>query len=64
MSNRKKQRVRISDLIDVTLLISRGNLNLEMVVKALKITFVKRKTHDLPEKLIPPPKECGSVKGF
>jgi hypothetical protein len=51
----------VKDLIDMALLISEGNLNRELVVKALKVTFTKRKTHDLPDKLIPPPKEWGPI---
>ncbi len=58
---RENPNSRVKDLVDMTLLLLEGNLNREMVVSAMKATFAKRKTHDLPEKLIPPPKEWDPV---
>ncbi len=52
---RENPNSRVKDLIDMALLIMGGNLNRKMIMDALAITFTKRKTHDLPEKLIPPP---------
>lgn len=48
---------RTKDLVDLVLLIERGNLEVEAVRVALIATFQRRSTHNLPTKLMPPPEE-------
>jgi hypothetical protein len=46
---------RTKDLIDLVLLIERGQLQAKFIQTALAITFQTRKTHPLPKQLPPPP---------
>ena len=48
---------RVKDLVDVALLIASGGLNRERILDALRLTFERRGTHDLPVALVPPPAE-------
>jgi hypothetical protein len=48
---------RVKDLVDVALLIASGGLDRERILDALRLTFERRETHDLPEGLVPPPAE-------
>lgn len=46
---------RVKDLVDLALLVETGDLDQECVQKALQKTFLRRKTHDIPEQLPEPP---------
>jgi hypothetical protein len=48
---------RVRDLVDMVLLIQSGTLRREIVADALRITFQRRKTHDMPQALAQPPAE-------
>lgn len=64
---------RVRDLVDMVLLIQVGILRGEVVPNAVRTTFQRRKTHDLPKALAQPPadwerpfsalaKECGLLE--
>jgi hypothetical protein len=46
---------RVKDLIDLALLIGSGELDKQRIRDALRLTFERRGTHDLPASLVPPP---------
>lgn len=46
---------RVKDLVDLALLIGAGDLDKQRSLDALRLTFERRRTHDLPTGLIPPP---------
>ncbi len=46
---------RVKDLVDLALMIGSGGLDKERILDALRLTFEKRETHDLPADLLPPP---------
>jgi hypothetical protein len=46
---------RVKDLVDLALLIGAGGLDKQRILDALRLTFDRRGTHDLPPGLIPPP---------
>jgi hypothetical protein len=46
---------RVRDLVDLHLLIASDSLDLSLCNEALRRTFVRRKTHELPKNLVPPP---------
>ena len=46
---------RVKDLVDLALLIGSGGLDTQRVLEALRLTFERRGTHDLPASLVPPP---------
>jgi hypothetical protein len=48
---------RVKDLVDMALLIQSYEMDYERVVSALKQTFVRRGTHELPDTLNNPPQE-------
>ncbi len=48
---------RVKDLVDLVLLIELGLPDGELVVRALDATFARRRTHALPQTLLPPPEE-------
>jgi hypothetical protein len=52
---RNSANSRVKDLVDLVLLIESGGLNQQRVLAALLLTFERRKTHDLPAHLVPPP---------
>ena len=52
---RSASNSRVKDLVDMALLIRAGGLNGRTIVDALRLTFDRRGTHDLPERLAPPP---------
>jgi hypothetical protein len=67
---RNSPNSRVKDLVDLALLIGSGELDKQRVQDALRLTFERRRTHDLPPVLAPPPadwqipfqalaKECG-----
>ena len=46
---------RVKDLVDLALLIGSGGLDKQRILEALRLTFERRGTHDLPASLVPPP---------
>ena len=50
-----RENTRVKDLVDLVLLIERTSLNAVHLPKAIRETFQRRKTHDVPSALIPPP---------
>ncbi|MFN0106359.1 MAG: nucleotidyl transferase AbiEii/AbiGii toxin family protein [Bryobacteraceae bacterium] len=46
---------RVKDLVDLALLIGSVGLDRQRLLDALRLTFEKRGTHDLPATLVPPP---------
>jgi nucleotidyltransferase AbiEii toxin of type IV toxin-antitoxin system len=46
---------RVKDLVDLALLIGSGGLDKHKILDALRLTFERRGTHDLPASLMPPP---------
>lgn len=50
-----QENTRVKDLIDLVLLIERTRLDTARLPKAIRETFQRRKTHDVPPALIPPP---------
>jgi len=46
---------RVKDLVDLALLIGSGGLDTQRILEALRLTFERRGTHDLPASLVPPP---------
>ena len=43
------------DLVDLVLLIRSGGMDKQRILDALRLTFERRGTHDLPGGLVPPP---------
>ncbi len=50
-----KEMSRVKDLVDMVLLIENGMPSSAHVVKAVKATFKRRKTHTVPDALVSPP---------
>jgi predicted nucleotidyltransferase component of viral defense system len=48
---------RVKDLVDMLLLIQLNQMNQDKLLSALKKTFARRRTHELPETLPQPPQE-------
>lgn len=48
---------RVKDLVDMMLLIQLNRMNEEKLLSALKQTFARRRTHEIPKTLAPPPQE-------
>jgi hypothetical protein len=46
---------RVRDLVDLHLLIASGSLDASLCTDALRQTFERRNTHELPKELVPPP---------
>ena len=46
---------RVKDLVDLALLIGSGGLDKQRIMEALRLTFERRGTHNLPASLVPPP---------
>jgi Nucleotidyl transferase AbiEii toxin, Type IV TA system len=52
---RNNANSRVKDLVDLTLLIGSSGLDKQRILDALRLTFERRGTHDLPADLLPPP---------
>jgi hypothetical protein len=50
-----RENTRVKDLIDLILLIERTRLDTARLPKAIRETFQRRKTHEIPSTLSPPP---------
>jgi hypothetical protein len=46
---------RVKDLVDLALLIGSGGMEKQRIMDALRLTFERRGTHDLPARLVQPP---------
>jgi hypothetical protein len=57
----ERANTRTKDLIDMALLIRQEKLDKSRVKLALRATFARRATHDVPGKLEPPPEEWAPV---
>lgn len=51
-----RENTRVKDLVDMVMLIQRGELDVAQVRSAVDETFARRNTHDLPDQLKQPPK--------
>ena len=52
---RNSANSRVKDLVDLALLVGSGELNRERVLDALRLTFDRRRTHELQAELPSPP---------
>jgi hypothetical protein len=52
---RNASNSRVKDLVDLALLIGSGGLDTQRILEALRLTFERRGTHDLPAGLAQPP---------
>jgi hypothetical protein len=59
----ERTNTRTKDLIDMMLLIRGGNLEQEKTAGAIRATFTRRATHEVPRKLDSPPAEWAPVFG-
>ena len=50
-----RENTRVKDLVDLVLLIERTKLDAARLPKAIRETFQRRKTHEIPSALIAPP---------
>jgi hypothetical protein len=50
---------RVRDLVDMVLLIQSSTLRGDMIADAVRITFARRRTHNLPKALPQPPADWG-----
>ena len=50
-----RENTRVKDLVDLVLLIERTKLDATRLPKAIRETFQRRKTHEIPAALVPPP---------
>jgi len=57
----ERVNTRTKDLIDMVLLINAGTLDKSKTAAAVRATFMKRATHDMPKELDPPPAEWEPV---
>ena len=57
----ERVNTRTKDLIDMVLLINAGTLDKSNTAAAVRATFMKRATHDVPKELDPPPPEWEPV---
>ena len=56
-----RQNSRVKDLVDLILLLQRGNLEYKRVEESLVKVFSKRKTHELPPSIESPPDDWKPV---
>ena len=54
-----RENTRSRDLVDMVLLIERGELDLDEVRRAVRETFAHRRRHEVPSTLSPPPRAWG-----
>jgi len=52
---RSSANSRVKDLVDLALLVESGGLVPERIQEAVRLTFQRRATHELPSVLLPPP---------
>lgn len=50
-----RTNTRVKDLVDLVLLIERESLSADRVRASVEATFKRRRTHDVPQELLPPP---------
>ena len=54
---RKNPNSRVKDLVDMVLLIESEKLSKTLTAKSIQATFQRRRTHQLPKELAPPPSD-------
>ncbi len=54
---RSSTNSRVKDLVDIALLIGSGRINRTRVADAVRLTFERRRTHELPLALVEPPRD-------
>jgi hypothetical protein len=57
----ERSNTRVKDLVDLVLLIDAGTLDSKRLLRDVQDTFQRRKTHELPAVLEPPPEFWGPV---
>jgi hypothetical protein len=55
LPGRIRPNSRVKDLIDIVLLLQRGGLKRKRIKESLDVVFSRRKTHNLPNNINPPP---------
>ena len=55
LPGRIRPNSRVKDLIDIVLLLQRGSLKQKRIKESLEVVFTRRKTHQIPYKIDPPP---------
>ena len=61
LPGRTRPNSRVKDLVDIVLLLQRGKLKHQKIKESLDVVFARRKTHQLPEKINPPPDDWRPV---
>lgn len=61
LPNRQAPNSRVKDLVDMIMLIDRGDMDKDRVKESIAATFGKRNTHELPTPLEPPPEHWRPV---
>ena len=61
LPGRIRPNSRVKDLVDIVLLLQRGGLKRKRVKESLDVVFSRRKTHQLPDKINPPPDDWNPV---
>ena len=54
---RESKNSRVKDLVDLYLLIQKGDMNILLLKQAIELTFERRKTHAVPQAIFPPPED-------
>ncbi len=55
LPNRGRANSRVKDLVDMVMLVQQGDMDPQRVNQSLELTFARRKTHEIPTQLDPPP---------
>lgn len=55
LPGRIRPNSRVKDLVDIVMLLQRGELKAKSVKESLDVVFSMRNTHELPDKIDPPP---------
>jgi hypothetical protein len=54
---RSASNSRVKDLVDLVLLIRSGALVIKRIAEAVRLTFARRQTHEMPASVPPPPED-------
>ncbi|EKD27391.1 MAG: hypothetical protein ACD_79C00738G0003 [uncultured bacterium] len=54
---RESKNSRVKDLVDLYLLMQKGDMNILLLKQAIKLTFERRKTHAVPQTISSPPED-------
>ncbi len=61
LPNRQAPNSRVKDLVDMLILIERGDMDIARVKESITATFGRRNTHELPAPLLSPPEQWRPV---